>query len=58
MGGIEHYDRVAEAKAKMIFSVIDNSNGYYINKTEKRVRSRMNIIMRIGGSNSEMEKKL
>ena len=42
----------------MLFSVIDNSNGYYVNKTEKRFRSRMNVIMRIAGSNADLEKKL
>jgi len=42
----------------MIFAVIDGSNGYYVNKTDKRFRSRMNIIMRISGNNSELEKKL
>ena len=58
MGGIDHYDRLAETKSKMLFTVIDNSNGYYVNKTEKRFRSRMNVIMRIAGNNSELEKKL
>lgn len=42
----------------MLFDVIDGSNGYYVNKTDKRFRSRMNIIMRIAGNNSELEKKL
>ncbi len=57
-GGLENYDRLAEAKSKMLFAVIDGSNGYYVNKTDKRFRSRMNVIMRIAGSNSELEKKL
>jgi phosphoserine aminotransferase len=42
----------------MLFDVIDGSKGYYVNKTDKRFRSRMNVIMRIAGSNAELEKKL
>ena len=42
----------------MLFGFIDASNGYYVNKIDKKFRSRMNIIMRIAGNNSELEKKL
>ena len=58
MGGLEHYDRLSQAKSDMVFSVIDNSNGYYVNKTDKKFRSRINIILRIAGNNAELEKKL
>ena len=39
----------------MLFSVIDNLNGYYVNKTEKIFRSRMNVIMRIVVSNPKFQ---
>uniref|UniRef100_A0A7S3CTX4 phosphoserine transaminase n=1 Tax=Strombidium rassoulzadegani TaxID=1082188 RepID=A0A7S3CTX4_9SPIT len=47
MGGIKYYEMLAQQRQMMLTSVIDNSKGYYICKTQKKHRSRMNIIFRI-----------
>jgi phosphoserine aminotransferase len=31
-GGIENYDRLSDVKSRMLYSLIDNSQGYYVNK--------------------------
>ena len=55
-GGLAVYDREADVKSKMLYDLIDNSDGYYVNKTQKEFRSRMNITFRIPGDTS-LEKK-
>lgn len=50
IGGIEYYDRMAEAKSRMVYDLLDKSNGYYVNRTDKKFRSRMNINFRIEGN--------
>ena len=46
-GGLSLYDREADIKSGMLYKLIDNSNGYYVNYTEKAYRSRMNCNFRI-----------
>ena len=41
----------------MLYNLLDKSNGYYVNKTDKKFRSRMNINFRIEG-NRQLEAKL
>lgn len=48
---------MAEAKSKMVYDLLDRSNGYYVNRTDKKFRSRMNINFRIEGKR-ELEAKL
>lgn len=48
---------MAEVKSKMVYNLLDKSNGYYVNKTDKKFRSRMNINFRIEG-NRQLEAKL
>lgn len=48
---------MAEVKSKMLYNLLDKSNGYYVNKTDKKFRSRMNINFRIEG-NRQLEAKL
>lgn len=48
-GGIEYYERMAEVKSDMLYNYLDKS-GYYLNRTEKKFRSRMNINFRIEGN--------
>lgn len=48
---------MAEVKSKMLYNLLDKSNGYYVNKTDKKFRSRMNINFRIEG-NRQLETKL
>lgn len=56
-GGLVKYDRDAEQKSKMLYSLIDGSNGYYVNKTQKSMRSRINVNFRIA-ANNKLEDKL
>lgn len=42
--------KTAAAKSKLIYDVIEQSNGFYSCPVEKRVRSRMNVPFRIGSS--------
>ena len=46
-GGIPTYDREADVRSQMLYNLIDASNGYYIQKTDKKFRSRMNCIFRM-----------
>ena len=48
---------MAEVKSKMLYNLLDKSNGYYVNRTDKKFRSRMNINFRIEG-NRQLEAKL
>lgn len=56
-GGIPFYNREAEIKSGMLYSLIDNSNGYYVNRVNKSMRSRINCIFKIEG-NRQLEPKL
>ena len=42
-GGIRYFEEQNIKKAKLIYNVIDNSKGFYVNPVEKPYRSRMNI---------------
>lgn len=44
-------------KSRMLFDIIDRSGGYYVNRTEKKFRSRINVNFRIA-SNLKLEDKL
>lgn len=57
MGGIEYYERMAEVKSKMLYDLLDKSDGYYVNRTDHKFRSKMNVNFRIEGDRS-LEKKL
>jgi len=46
-GGLVKYDKDAECKSRMLYDLIDGSNGYYVNKTAKNFRSRINVNFRI-----------
>lgn len=56
-GGLVKYDNDAEIKSKMLYQVIDNSKGYYVNMTELKFRSRINVNFRIA-KNIKLEDKL
>lgn len=56
-GGVDHYDRMAEAKSRLLYDLIDKSEGYYVNKTDPNLRSRMNITLRID-KDHKLEKKM
>lgn len=58
-GGVEEMERRALEKSKMLYSLIDEANGFYSNPVEPKDRSRMNVVFRIGGvsGNENLEKK-
>lgn len=53
MGGLSYYDMLCDQRSQMLYSLLDNSNGYYVNRTDKRYRSRVNVNFRI-----ELDRKL
>ena len=57
MGGIDYYERMAITKSRMLYELIDKSNGYYVNRTDPKFRSRMNVNFRIEGDRT-LEKKM
>jgi phosphoserine aminotransferase len=56
-GGLALYDREAQIKSDMLYHLLDNSKGYYMNRTQKEFRSRINVNFRIEGDRT-LEKKL
>jgi phosphoserine aminotransferase len=56
-GGLEEMERRSQVKSKMIYDLIEQSNGYYYCPVESRFRSRMNAVFLIGGpkGNPELE---
>jgi len=42
-GGVEAFDRLSDAKSKLLYKTIDESGGFYTNHIDPRVRSRMNV---------------
>lgn len=57
-GGVEGMSKNSEIKSKLIYDIIDQSNGFYYCPVEKNVRSRMNVPFRIGTpqGNDKLEK--
>ncbi|MFY2157520.1 3-phosphoserine/phosphohydroxythreonine transaminase [Cytobacillus firmus] len=43
IGGLEQIEKANEMKAKMLYDVIDESEGFYIGHAHKNSRSRMNV---------------
>lgn len=56
IGGLPKMQELAEARSKMLYSYIDNSDGFYSNNVKPEFRSRMNIPFRVK-SDEELEKK-
>ncbi len=46
-GGIDRQAKKAQVRSSMVYSVIDGSDGFYVNKISKDFRSRMNIVFRV-----------
>ena len=55
-GGLPAMEKKADARSKKLYSYLDNSDGYYTNKVDKKYRSRINIPFRVC-ENAELEKK-
>jgi phosphoserine aminotransferase len=60
-GGIASIQEKNQAKAKLLYDAIDNSNGFYVGHATKESRSLMNVSYNIkdsdGTNNSELEAK-
>ncbi|UXI21071.1 hypothetical protein NH340_JMT07014 [Sarcoptes scabiei] len=48
-GGLEEMERRARKRSELIYSIIDQSNGFFYNPIDPKCRSRINITFRIGG---------
>lgn len=55
-GGLDAMQRVNEAKAKLLYDAIDNSNGYYKGAAAVEDRSLMNVTFNL--QSEELEKKI
>ena len=56
MGGLTHYENLATKRSHLLWSLIDESNGFYKSKiTDKKYRSRINVIVRIQGGDKNLE---
>jgi phosphoserine aminotransferase len=55
-GGLAHYVNLAEIRSNLIYSAIDNSGGFYLNTTDKKYRSKMNVPFRIKPASHESSK--
>ena len=53
-GGLATYDREADVKSQMLYNLCDSSGGYYLQRTDKKFRSRMNCVFRM--ATVELEK--
>lgn len=57
-GGLKAMDQLADKKSTMVYELIDQSNGFYVNVIDKKYRSRVNIPLRIitnGTPNDKLE---
>jgi len=57
VGGVQYWDEQSEKKSRLIYDVIDSSDGFFACPVEKSARSRMNVPFTIGGGNEALEKK-
>ena len=46
---LEKITRINAEKSELLYSAIDNSNGFYYSKVEKHCRSKMNVVFQIKG---------
>jgi len=54
-GGLEEMSRRADARANLVYGVIDQSNSFYSCSVEPNARSRVNACFRVGGPNGDVE---
>jgi phosphoserine aminotransferase len=55
IGGMAEIEKRRDVKAKMLYDMIDNSNGYYNCPADKNSRSKMNVVWRL--KSEELEDK-
>ena len=46
-GGLKAFDQLSAQKSKLVYELIDQSNGFYVNTIDTKYRSRVNIPLRI-----------
>merc|ERR1711920_318311 len=57
MGGVAHFDKLADQRLRLLEEVIDGSSGFYTCPVEKACRSRMNVPFVIKGDDTELTKQ-
>jgi len=57
VGGVAHWAEQSDKKSRMIYDIIDSSNGFYAAPVAKNARSRMNIPFTILGDDDAAQKK-
>merc|ERR1712187_384303 len=57
VGGVAHWEELSAKKSGLLYSAIDDSDGFFQCPVEKSARSRMNIPFTIGGGNETLEKR-
>ncbi len=57
-GGVEEIAKINAKKAKILYDVIDNSEGFYVGHAQKDSRSLMNVTFNIKNRDKELEEKL
>lgn len=55
-GGLKAINQQSDKKSSLVYDVIDESNGFYVNSIEKKFRSRVNIPLRIVTNGTPNEK--
>ena len=55
-GGLGTYEKLAEVRSKMIYDMIEGSNGFFTNSIDKSFRSTINIPFRINPANEDSTK--
>lgn len=56
-GGIAAFKALAEQRSQILYTAIDGSDGFYVNKVNPAYRSRTNIPFVIQNGNAELEAK-
>jgi len=54
-GGVPAMEQQAIAKSQLLYSTIENSNGFYSCPIDRNARSKMNVPFRVGGLNGNEE---
>jgi len=57
VGGVAYWAEQSDKKSRMLYDVIEGSDGFYCCPVEKQSRSRMNVPFTIGGGDEKLEKK-
>ena len=52
-GGLGTYEKLAEDRSKMLYDMIDNSNGFYTNYIDEKFRSTINVPFRINSAGED-----